>query len=127
MQKISTTLFLLLALFVYSTAIYATTDSTNAKGNTDLPIGFFQNSAKFGESSAVAKVLGTNKGVNVKFTNPYTSSQLNVFAGTFKGEINSQTNINFYCIDISHNLVYWTSSQPHTYVDAGNTPPKLHN
>lgn len=125
MQKISTTLFLLLALFVYSTAIYATTDSTNAKGNTELPKSFFQNSAKFGESSAVAKVLGTNKGVNVKFTNPYTSSQLNVFAGTFKGEINSQTNINFYCIDISHNLVYWTSSQPHTYVDAGNTPAQI--
>ncbi|HPN38741.1 MAG TPA: hypothetical protein PL041_10075, partial [Melioribacteraceae bacterium] len=109
MQKISTTLFLLLALFAYSTIIYGTTDSSNAKGNTDLPKSFFQNGAKFGENSAVAKVLSTNKGVNVKFTNPYTSSQINVFAGTFLGEINSQSNIKFYCIDLSHNLVYWTA------------------
>ena len=125
MQKISTTLFLLFSLFVYSVTLYATTDSSNAKGNTDLPKSYFQNSAKFGENSSVAKVLATNKGVNVKFTNPYTNNQINVFAGTFRGEINSQSNINFYCIDLSHNLVYWTASQPHTYIDAGNTPSQM--
>ncbi len=125
MQKKLTTLLTVISLFVYSLSIYATTDSTNAKGNTELPKSFFQNSAKFGESSSVAKVLAVNQGVNVRFTSPYTNSQLYVFAGTIRGEINTQTNINFYCIDIAHNLVYWTSSQPHTYVDAGNTPSQI--
>jgi choice-of-anchor A domain-containing protein/uncharacterized repeat protein (TIGR01451 family)/TQXA domain-containing protein len=125
MQKITTIFMLFITLIVNTITIYGTTDSTNAKNNTDLPKSYFEKGAKFGENSSVAKVLSTNKGVNVKFINPYTNSQINVFAGTFKGEINSQTDINFYCIDISHNLVYWTASQPHTYVDAGNTPSQM--
>ncbi len=125
MQKLKLNLTLFITMWLSSISIFATADSLQSNGNKDLPKSYFQTAALYGENSAVAKVLSTDKGVNVKFTNPYTSSQMSTWAGTFKGEINSVGNIKFFCIDISHNLAFWTSSQPHTYVDAGNTPSQI--
>ncbi|MBS1492018.1 MAG: T9SS type A sorting domain-containing protein [Bacteroidetes bacterium] len=65
---------------------------------------------------SVAKVTGTDIGSNVVFTNPYPPhGNMNVFAGTFAGTIDSNT-ASFYCTDLAHYLAIFP---PHTYVDSG--------
>lgn len=65
---------------------------------------------------SVAKVTGTDIGSNVVFTNPYPpGGNMNVFAGTFAGTIDSNT-AKFYCTDLAHYLAIFP---PHTYVDSG--------
>ncbi len=101
----STTLFLI----IYTSFLFA----FNGK-NPNSPEGF-----------SVAKVFSTDKGANVSFTNPYNPSQtMNVYAGTFKGEVDGN-NANFFCIDIQKQLVYWTSTNPHTYTDTSYTPSQI--
>ncbi len=118
-------LFVLLFFIIGVVNINAVTDSTATKTSEEHPISYFQ-SANLGESSAIAKVLTTDKGVNVTFTNPYTGVPFSsVYAGTFNAEVNNQSNVKLFCIDILHHLAFWTSSQPHTYIDAGNTPSKI--
>jgi TQXA domain-containing protein len=66
---------------------------------------------------SVAKVTGTDIGTNVTFTNPYPpGGNMNVFAGTFAGTIDSNT-AKFYCTDLAHYLAIFP---PHTYVDSGS-------
>lgn len=91
--------------------------------STDLPKEYFMGTKGL-ENSSVAKVFGTDKVTSVTFTNPYTNLSMNTQAGTFRGEMDGNVT-KFYCIDISHNIVYWTSSQPHTYTDDGVTPPEI--
>jgi len=101
--------------------ILAVSDSSGTKQLK--PIEFFSNALL---NSSTAKVLATDKGSTVNFTNPYTGQPFgNTFAGTFKAEINSVSNIKLYCIDIRHNLAFWKTNQPHTYTDDGNTPSKI--
>jgi hypothetical protein len=65
---------------------------------------------------SVAKVTGTDIGTNVVFTNPYPPfGNMNVFAGTFTGTIDSNA-AKFYCTDLAHYLAIFP---PHTYVDSG--------
>lgn len=67
---------------------------------------------------SVAKVTGTDVGTNVVFTNPYPpGGNMNVFAGTFAGTIDSNT-ASFYCTDLAHYLAIFP---PHTYVDSGTS------
>jgi len=72
----------------------------------------------------IAKVYNIDKVVAVKFISPYDSSQLYVYAGTFSGDVDGNS-AKFYCIDISHELAFYTADQPHTYTDSGNTPSKI--
>ncbi len=125
MLKKQLSLLLLLFFCLTSMNIYAVVDSSEVKGKNVLPASYFNSGAIYGENSAVAKVLSTDKVVNISFKNPYTNNSMSTSAGTFKGEINSVGNIKFYCIDISHNLAFYTSGQPHTYIDAGNTPSEI--
>lgn len=77
------------------------------------------------EGASVARVLSIDKGSNVSFKNPYAPTQtLNVFAGTFKGDIDGN-NANFFCIDIQNTLAFWTASNPHTYTDTNHTPSQI--
>lgn len=72
-----------------------------------------------------ARVLGTDRGVNVTFTNPYQPSQtVTFFAGTFRGDIDGN-NASFYCIDIRHGLAIWTAQNPHIYTDSNHTPSQI--
>lgn len=77
------------------------------------------------EGASVARVLSTDKGANVSFTNPYIPTQtMNVFAGTFKGDIDGN-NASFFCIDIQNWLAFWTPQNPHTYTDTNHTPSQI--
>jgi choice-of-anchor A domain-containing protein/uncharacterized repeat protein (TIGR01451 family) len=77
------------------------------------------------EGASNARVLGTNVGTNVSFTNPYNPSQtMNVWAGTFKGDIDGN-NANFFCIDIQNPLAIWTAQNPHIYTDTNHTPSQI--
>ncbi len=77
------------------------------------------------EGASNARVLGTNVGTNVSFTNPYNPSQtMNVWAGTFKGDIDGN-NANFFCIDIQKPLAIWTAQNPHIYTDTNHTPSQI--
>lgn len=91
---------------------------------TNFPITYFDNLS--GTSSSIARVIATAKGTNnIKFNDPYnTGNVFNAWAGTFSGTINSQ-NSNFYCIDISHYLAFYTTQNPHQYIDSGTTPSQI--
>ena len=71
-----------------------------------------------------AKVYSVDQVVAVKFSSPYDGSQLYVYAGTFNGSVDGN-GVKFYCIDIAHELAFYTTDQPHTYTDSGNTPSKI--
>ncbi|MBZ0198961.1 MAG: choice-of-anchor A family protein [Ignavibacteriaceae bacterium] len=90
---------------------------------TNFPPQYFQSPNGI-EGSSVAKVLATDKGTNITYTNPYTNNSQSSFAGTLSGTIDGN-NANFYCIDIKHFLVFWTVGQPHTYTDDGSTPAQI--
>ncbi|MFH0736230.1 MAG: choice-of-anchor A family protein [bacterium] len=106
--------------------IGAVTDSIATKNAEEHPLSYYQSAITYGANSAIAKVLATDKGANVTFTNPYNGTTFsNVFAGTFNAEVNNQPNIKLFCIDILHHLSFWTVSQPNTYIDAGNTPSQI--
>ena len=97
---------------------------TAKSARTIFPASYFKQKNLQGASTA--KVLAIDKGVNsITFTNPYaTSSTETVWAGTISGTIDGQ-NAKFFCIDISHYLIFWTSSQPNTYTDNGTTPSAI--
>ncbi|MCX7611862.1 MAG: choice-of-anchor A family protein [Ignavibacterium sp.] len=87
--------------------------------------GFTGGSPNSPEGFSNAKVFGTNVGANVSFTNPYNPSQtMNVFAGTFRGEIDGN-NANFFCVDIRNPLAIWTAQNPHIYTDTSYTPSQI--
>ncbi|PIQ08832.1 MAG: hypothetical protein COW71_09735, partial [Ignavibacteriales bacterium CG18_big_fil_WC_8_21_14_2_50_31_20] len=57
-----------------------------------------------GESTAI--ITDPDKGQTIGgLVNPYTSTNNNYWAGTFKGTVD-ESNVKFYCIDLGHNLVY---------------------
>lgn len=111
---------LLVLLFV--TMAFAQEQSKTIE-ETNFPPQYFQSPNGI-EGTSVAKVFSTHKGVNITYTNPYTNNSQSSFAGTFNGEVDANT-AKFYCIDIRHNLVYWTSGQPNTYTDDGSTPAQI--
>ncbi|MCX8057297.1 MAG: Cys-Gln thioester bond-forming surface protein, partial [Ignavibacteria bacterium] len=55
--------------------------------------------------TSIARITSTAEGKNITYTNPYTSSSVTNFAGTFNGTLNSQPK-KFYCIDLRQYLVY---------------------
>ncbi|MCA0387272.1 MAG: choice-of-anchor A family protein [Bacteroidetes bacterium] len=129
MQKHFTILNKVLFAFIWviSTAVVFPIDTLSVSGtesNTKFPAEFFV--SRDGITSSIAKVLAVDKGTSgIKFTDPYNPTKIfNAWAGTFKGEINSQTE-NFYCIDIAHTLAFYTTSQPHLYIDSGATPSQI--
>ena len=75
-------------------------------------------------NSSVAKVTAVDKVITMSVVDPYSGSSENVSVGTFRGTVDG-TSASFYCIDISHPLAMWTSSDPNTYTDNGNTAPKI--
>ncbi len=71
-----------------------------------------------GESTAL--ITATNIGQTIGgLVNPYTGTNNNYWAGTFKGTIDG-SNANFYCIDLGHYLVY-----NQAYTDEGSTPIEI--
>ncbi len=86
------------------------------------PASFFNGNKLQGLTTA--KVNSIDKVVAVLFTSPYTGTQLNVYAGTFSGDVNGNS-CKFYCVDIAHELAFYTPDQPHTYTDSGNTSSKI--
>lgn len=113
-------------LLLFSNNVYSTDpDSTNVGSEGSQSVLFMNPGVNDTEGSNIAKVTGKDKGVNgVKFTNPYNNHQLNVFAGTFKGTLDGN-NANFYCIDISHYIAYYSNDNPHTYTDDGATDDEI--
>jgi len=76
-----------------------------------------------GGSTAI--VYGTDKGTNgIEIEDPYSNQTESLWAGTFSGKLDG-SNVNFYCIDISHPLATWSQNNPHEYTDDGNTPAEI--
>ncbi len=125
--KFGTAFVSILILMIFTTPLKAI-DTLGVEGGAnnpkDLPAIYFDKLT--GISSSVARVIAVDKGTNgIKFNDPYNSGRVfNAWAGTFRGTINSQ-NTNFYCIDISHNLAFYTTQQPHQYIDSGSTPSQI--
>lgn len=111
--NITTLMLLLLASLTFASV-----------GNTNLLGGGGSNPDNI-MGLSVAKVYSTHKGTSVTFTNPYnTSNTMNVFAGTFNGDVDGNA-AKFYCIDIQNTLAYYTTSNPHTYTDTDYTPSAI--
>lgn len=100
--------------------------TVNAKGdqNSGSKIFYKGNGNNVIAGLSVAKVLSTSKGTNISLTNPYTNNSMNVYSGTFKGDLDGNEAF-FYCIDIQKNLAYYTVNNPHTYTDSLTTPSKI--
>ena len=121
-------MFFLPALFllVFNFPLFSI-DTLGVEGGANkpgsLPLSFFESSDA---SSSMARILAIDKGTNgIKFNDPYNTGKVfNAWAGTFRGTINNQ-NSNFYCIDISHSLAFYTTSQPHQYIDSNTTPSQI--
>ncbi len=113
-----------IALFyLMNTVSFASSGDSLKAHKTNLPGSFFAHKEIEGASSA--KVTGLDKVTAVHFKNPYDTTAIEyVWAGTFAGTIDNNS-AKFYCIDISHNLVFWTAGQPHTYTDNGSTPGQI--
>jgi uncharacterized repeat protein (TIGR01451 family)/TQXA domain-containing protein len=114
-------LFLNTLLILLSVASFTLAGIGNSSTKI-YPKDFFKGNQIKGLSTA--KVYSTDKVVAVKFTSPYNGSQLFVYAGTFNGDVNGNL-AKFYCIDIAHELAFYTTDQPHTYTDSGNTSSKI--
>ncbi len=72
------------------------------------------------QGASTALITGTDKGSNIHFEHPYNpGNTMHVFAGTFNGTLDG-SNANFYCIDISHGLVY-----NQDYTDEGPTQAEI--
>ncbi len=73
--------------------------------------------------TTVVNLIGTGKGINgVHFTNPYTGSDMQTFAGEIKGVIDYADTASFYCIDIRNNAgmnpeIYNDSSYAKQYIN----------
>ncbi len=72
------------------------------------------------QGTSTAIITGTDKGSGIHFDHPYNAGDtMHVFAGTFNGTLDG-TSANFYCIDISHYLVY-----NQDYSDEGPTQAEI--
>lgn len=116
-------------LLLFSNNVYSTDPDSTSIGSENGQSVLFKNYGVNGtnntEGTNIARVSGKDKGINgVKFTNPYNNNQLNVYAGTFKGTLDGN-NAKFYCIDISHFIAYYSSSNPHEYTDDGATSDEI--
>lgn len=100
----------------------SSSEGTGSKTTKTYPLSYFGQTVTWGTSTA--KVFGVDKVTTINFKNPVTNKSQGTQAGTFRGEVDGQ-NANFYCIDIAHNVVWYTESQPHTYTDEGPTDPKI--
>jgi choice-of-anchor A domain-containing protein/uncharacterized repeat protein (TIGR01451 family) len=68
------------------------------------------------QGSTIAKIDKTDDGSKIRFDDPYDSENtMRTFAGTFKGKLEG-SKAKFYCIDISHGLVF-----DEDYTDEGPT------
>jgi uncharacterized repeat protein (TIGR01451 family)/TQXA domain-containing protein len=114
-------LFLRIALLLITVSSISLAGIGNSKTKY-YPANFFNGNKLQGLTTA--KVYSIDKVVAVKFNSPYDGSQLYVYSGTFNGDVDGNT-VKFYCIDISHELAYYTTDQPHTYTDSGNTSSKI--
>ncbi|MBU2491897.1 MAG: choice-of-anchor A family protein [Bacteroidetes bacterium] len=116
-------------LLLFSNNVYSTDPDSASIGSENGQSVLFQNYSVNGTNNTqgtnIARVTGKDKGVNgVKFTNPYNNNQLNVYAGTFKGTLDGSS-AKFYCIDISHFIAYYSSTNPHEYTDDGSTSDEI--
>ena len=114
-------LLLKIAIIIICISSISLAEIGNSKTKT-YPASFFKGDHIQGLSTV--KVLSIDKVVAVKFTSPYNGSQEYVYAGTFNGDANG-TGVKLYCIDILHELAFYSDSQPHTYTDSGNTTSKI--
>jgi len=115
LSSILTVVFLLVGLTTQSFASFGGADQKQTPYNPGNVIM---------TGASTAKVFGTDKGQNVKFTNPITNETRDFWAGTFNGDLDGQT-AKFYCIDLGHPLATWSSSNQHEYTDNGNTPAEI--
>jgi choice-of-anchor A domain-containing protein/uncharacterized repeat protein (TIGR01451 family)/TQXA domain-containing protein len=121
--KSVTRLAILLLVFCFSSAALQASEGP-AKKAEKLPAAFFEQHSIMG--SSVMKVDAVDVGDNnITFVNPYNSpNTMTVWAGYFRGSIDGNA-AKFYCIDISHYIAFYTTSQPHTYTDNGTTPAAI--
>lgn len=75
-------------------------------------------------SSSIARATGTHLGQNVSFVTQPGNQTRNVWAGTITGTVDGNP-VDFYCIDLNHNLIYSPGTSNNYYVDAGQTIPKI--
>ncbi len=91
--------------------------------NSNKPASYFLK--QISSTSSVAKILAIDKTVNIKFTNPTDATKyITTSAGTFKGDVDGSSS-SFYCVDLHHYLQFYTTSQPHTYIDNGKVSDQL--
>ena len=96
-------------------------DKTSSKKNiakfSSISTNGNQKDAK-GESKAI--IIDIEKGQTIGgLVNPYTESNNNYWAGTFKGTVD-ENNAKFFCIDLGHSLVY-----NEEYTDESSTPIEI--
>ncbi len=123
-SRILSSLLLLLTFSILANATYAGVKEGQNSGS-NKPASYFLK--KISSNSSVAKILSIDKTVSVKFPNPDATSNtkfINASAGTFKAEVDGSA-ANFYCIDLQHSIQWYTSNQPHTYVDDGNVNAQM--
>lgn len=114
-------LFLKIALILICISSISLAEIGNSKTKL-YPAQYFKGNKLQGLTTA--KVYSVDQVVTVKFSSPYDASQLYVYAGTFNGDVDGN-GVKFYCIDIAHELAFYTSSQPFTYTDSGNTSSQI--
>ena len=113
---------LLIAVIVFTLQSGIFASDTASVVLTKRPASFFQHKELIGASST--RISGTDKGVNITFTDPYSSSSMTRFAGTYKATIDGNSG-SMYCIDIVHPIAKYSESQPHVYTDNGSTPSTI--
>jgi TQXA domain-containing protein len=122
LTKVTRLAVFLLVLCLGNALLLASNDPS--KKAEKLPASYFDTHSIMG--SSVMEVTAVDVGDNsITFVNPYSSpNTMTVWAGYFKGTIDGNA-AKFYCIDISHYIAFYTTSQPHTYTDNGTTPATI--
>ncbi|MCE1189345.1 MAG: choice-of-anchor A family protein [Ignavibacteria bacterium] len=123
MHKFWVRFSVLIAAFVWSTVtVFAAGDTTVVQ---TMPQSYF--ALKNINCSTTMKIDAVDVGTNsITFKDPYsaTGATKTVWAGYFRGTIDGAA-AKFYCIDIGHNLAFYTTANPHTYGDNGSTPATI--
>ena len=111
-------------IILFSVAVFANTSFGSIKEGSGKNAPQVNSFTRVVNGTSVAKILGIDKTVNIKFVNPSDNSKyISTSAGTFKADVDGTT-ANFYCIDLFHYLQLYTPSQPNTYTDQGTVDSK---
>ena len=105
-----------LLVFASQSLLGSVKEGKTGSSQSNMQVKSFQKTV---DGTSTAKILSTDKTVNIKFVNPSDNSKyISTSAGTFKADVDGNS-ANFYCVDLFHYLQLYTPSQPNTYTDQG--------